>query len=163
MDLKELLLKARSYCAKDEKCRLQVRQKLTFWGATPDQAEDILQQLTDENYINEERFAREFALGKFRIIKWGKIKIAIELMRLQIPEESIRNGLDAIDMVDYESILKKILLQKSGSLNEKNKEVAKKKLATFAMSKGFEGELVWRAVKEVVERREEKGESREEK
>jgi regulatory protein len=136
---------------------------LTFWGATPDQAEDILQHLTDENYINEERFAREFALGKFRIIKWGKIKIAIELMRLQIPEESIRKGLHAIDMDDYEALLKKILLHKSGSLNEKNKEVAKKKLATFAMSKGFEGELVWRAVKEVVERREEKGESREEK
>jgi len=150
MDLKELLQRARSYCAKEEKCRLQVRQKLTFWGATPDQAEDILQQLTDENYINEERFAREFALGKFRLIKWGKIKIAIELMRLQIPEESIRNGLDAIDMDDYESLLKKILLQKSNSLHATNKEVAKKKLATFAMAKGFEGELVWKAVKELT-------------
>ena len=149
----ELLQKASSYCAKEEKCRLQVRQKLTFWGATAEQAEDILQQLADENYINEERFAREFALGKFRNNKWGKIKIAIELSRFHIPEEYIRKGLDAIDTEEYISLLKKILLQRSRSLNETNREVAKKKLATFAMGKGFEGELVWRMVKEVVERR----------
>ncbi len=145
---REILQRAQSFCARDEKCLRQVRQKLTFWGATTSQAEDILQYLTDENFINEERFAKEFARGKFRINKWGKVKIAIELMRLHIPEESIRNGLDAIDPDDYVSQLRKILLQRSKSLNESNPEVARKKLATFAMGKGFEGELVWGVVRE---------------
>ncbi|MDD5506836.1 MAG: regulatory protein RecX [Bacteroidales bacterium] len=145
---REILQRTQSFCARDEKCLRQVRQKLTFWGATASQAEDILQYLTDENFINEERFAREFARGKFRINKWGKVKIAIELMRLHIPEESIRNGLDAIDPDDYVSQLRKILLQRSKSLNESNPEVARKKLATFALGKGFEGELVWGVVRE---------------
>ena len=155
----ELLQKAKSYCAREEKCTMQVKQKLRFWGATPSQAEDILQYLKDENYINEQRFAREFALGKFRINKWGKVKIAIELMRFHIPEEAIRNGLNAIEMEDYLAVLKKIIHQRFSSLNETNPEIAKKKLATFAMGKGFESELVW----EAVERREERGERREEK
>lgn len=145
---REVLQKAQSFCARDEKCLRQVRQKLTFWGATASQADDILRYLTDENFINEERFAREFARGKFRINKWGKVKIAIELMRLHIPEESIRNGLDAIEPDEYVSQLRKILHQRSKSLNESNPEVARKKLATFAMGKGFEGELVWGAVRE---------------
>jgi regulatory protein len=145
-----MLQKAQSYCAREEKCRMQVRKKLKFWGAAPSQSEDILQHLMNENYINEDRFAMEFALGKFRINKWGKVKIAIELMRLQIPEESIRKGLDAIEPDDYRSLLKKIILQRSKSLNETNPDVARKKLATFAMGKGFEAEMVWEAVKELT-------------
>ncbi len=145
----DLLQKAQSYCARNEKCRLQVKQKLVSWGATSSQTEDILQQLKNEHFIDEERFATEFALGKFRINKWGKVKIALEMMRLQIPEEAIGKGLDAIDRDDYVSVLKKILLQRSNSLHESNREIAKKKLATFAMGKGFEGELVWRVVREV--------------
>ncbi|MBP6976942.1 MAG: regulatory protein RecX [Bacteroidales bacterium] len=146
---KELLQKAQSYCARDEKCRLQVKHKLIFWGATSVETEDILDQLMDERYIDEERFAREFAQGKFRINKWGKVKIALEMARLQIPQDAIHHGLDAIDPDDYLSVLRKILLQRLNSLHEKNKEIAKKKLATFALGKGFEGELVWRMVREM--------------
>lgn len=146
---RELLQKAQSYCARDEKCRQQVKQKLLFWGATASQSEDILQQLMNENFIDEDRFAREFALGKFRINKWGKIKIALEMMRLHIPEGSIQKGLEAIDRDDYVSMLKKILLQRLNSLHETDREVARKKLATFAMGKGFEGELVWGMVREI--------------
>ena len=146
---RELLQKAQSCCARDEKCRQQVKQKLLFWGATASQSEDILQQLMNENFIDEDRFAREFALGKFRINKWGKIKIALEMMRLHIPEGSIKGGLEAIDRDDYVSMLKKILLQRLNSLHETDREVARKKLATFAMGKGFEGELVWGVVREI--------------
>lgn len=146
----EALARAERYCAKEEKCCYQVRRKLLEWGTDQDAAEQILEHLVRENYINEERFAREYAVGKFRNNKWGRLKITNELLRFHIQDDLIEKALNEIDPSEYEVLLKKLLMARYHSLKEAKDRTASQKIATFAIGKGFEPELVWEMVKVVV-------------
>lgn len=146
----EALTRAQRYCAKEEKCRFQVRHKLLEWGTDHDTAEQILEHLIRDNYINQERFAREYAVGKFRNNKWGRFKIANELMRLHISNDVIEKALQEIDPSDYEALLNKLLMARYHSLKGTEDRTASQKIATFAIGKGFEPELVWKTVKALM-------------
>ena len=92
-----ILDKARRYCAYQERCVFDLKNKLYEWKVRPDVSARIINTLEEENYLNEERFARVFAGGKFRIKKWGRNKIMAELRARKIPDLIIQIGLDEID------------------------------------------------------------------
>jgi regulatory protein len=141
-DKKTALLKAQQYCAIQERCQQEVRDKLYDWGLHQQDVEQIIAELIGEQFIQEERFAVLFAGGKFRIKKWGKIKIKNELKRKNISSYCIKKALDAIDNETYILALDE-LLQKKAKLNkEKNKYKRFSQLAAYAVSKGYETELV---------------------
>jgi regulatory protein len=99
--------------------------------------------LIEENYLNEERFAIQYAGGKFRMNKWGKVKIKYALRQKQVSEYSIKKGLKAISEADYRKTLEKLAAEKLKSLkSEKNIFSRKKKLQDYLLQKGFEGELI---------------------
>jgi regulatory protein len=150
IDYEQALKKAQQYCAREEKCTIQVRQKLTAWGADQNDSEQILEQLIQDNYINEERFAREYSVGKFRNNKWGKVKIANELYRFHIREDFVELALQEIDRLDYEALLKKLMLTRLNSLKGLDQKTAIHKIVIFAIGKGFEAELVWRVARELA-------------
>ncbi|WP_333818679.1 regulatory protein RecX [Ohtaekwangia sp.] len=139
------------YCAYQERAHKEVRNKLYEYGLYKDEVEDILSALITEGFLNEERFAKSFAGGKFRMQHWGKVKIVNELEEKGLTKNCIRIGLKEIDDDDYLNTLKDILEKKATRLaDEQNAFVKRDKLARYAIQKGFEPDLVWEQVKQVV-------------
>ena len=147
---REAISKAQQYCSLQERCVIDIQKKLKQWGVKGVDMDDIIEQLINDNFLNEERFVDTFVISKFDLNKWGKIKIRYELVLRKIPEMLIQSGLDKIDEQEYHSVLKKIILKKKAEIKETDIYKAKKKVATFAISKGYEPELVWNAIKKLV-------------
>jgi regulatory protein len=144
----QALEKARAWCAYQERCSQDTRKKLSDWGLWGDEAEQVIAQLISEGFLNEERFAKAFAGGKFRIKKWGKRKIVSELKKKNISEPCIRRGLAVIEEAEYLATLKMLLLKKTKDAKESNPWRLKTKIVTFLVSKGYEPELVRAMLKE---------------
>lgn len=137
------LEKARQYCASDEHCLRDVKQKLLRCGCTSVGINSILQLLTEEDFINESRYALAFANGKFNLFRWGKNKIASELRMKKIPEQLIHKALGNIDTIKYRECLNTLLEKKKHDLAGEKPAVMKQKLLRFALQKGYEAELVY--------------------
>lgn len=139
--------KAEAFCVYQERCHQEVRDKLYEWGLHSKEVENIIAQLISDNFINEERFAKSYAGGKFRIKQWGRVKIRLALKQKRISEYCIRKGLAEIDGDEYLRTLQKVIADKSRTISEKNPQKRNYKLAQYAMSRGFEGDLVWELIK----------------
>jgi regulatory protein len=139
----EALIRISSFCAYQERTQQEVRDKLYGYGLHKDMAEELISKLISENFINEERFAKTYAGGKFRIKKWGRIKIKEALKAKGISEYSIRKGLLEIDATDYISTLLSLIEKRSEKEKEKNEYKRKYKIAQYLVGKGFETEMVW--------------------
>ncbi|MCL2414316.1 MAG: RecX family transcriptional regulator [Bacteroidales bacterium] len=137
-----LLAKAQKFCDYQERYQQEVRDKLYSWGTKPEEIEQIICQLVEQNYINEERFARAFARGKFRIKHWGKNKIRQELKFRKISEYCIKKGLLEIPDEDYLETLKNVIEKKSRGVKTHGR-ASLHKIAQYAISRGFESDLVW--------------------
>jgi regulatory protein len=141
-DHEYLLTKIRSFCSYQERCIHDLEEKLMEWKVGHKHVEKIIEQLIKEDYLNEERFARSFAGGKFRINHWGKTKIIYELERRQVPDLIIQIGLEEIDDEEYAETLKEILQRKSREINEKDPWKRKQKLVAFGVQKGYDYGLI---------------------
>ncbi len=140
------LKKAESYCAYQERSQQEVRDKVYSWGLHKKEVEEIISTLISTGYLKEERFASAFAGGKFRIKKWGKKKIRLALQNKQVSEPLIRKALAEIDEKDYKKTLKEVIASRSKQIKEKNVLKRKYKIASYAISRGFEPEKVWEAI-----------------
>ena len=139
----EALQKAKHFCAYQERCHSEVKEKLYSLGQYKKDVDELLSELISENYLNEERFAIHFAGGKFRIKQWGRIKIKYALKQKQISEYCIKKALSAIDESEYNRTLEKLFEQKLKTLkSEQNIFIKKRKLQDHLMQKGFESDLI---------------------
>ncbi len=145
----QALLKAASYCAYQERCHEEVKEKLAEWGVYDNDSGEILLKLIEQNYLNEERFAQAFAGGKFRVKKWGRIKITLELKARKISDYCIRSAMKEILEDDYLKTITQLAEEKYISVKDKNPLIKKNKTATFLMGKGFEGDLVWNVLRKI--------------
>jgi regulatory protein len=143
----QALIKIRDWCAYQERCQQEARDKLYDYGLKTDDVENIIAQLVNENFINEERFAIAFAGGKFRIKKWGRVKIKQELKARRVSDYCIKKGLAVIDNTEYINTLKKVLALKAKSITEKNLLKKKQKLVRYALSKGYEQDIIFDLLK----------------
>jgi regulatory protein len=137
------LKKAMKYCAFQERSQQEVRDKLYSFGLHRREVESILAELIVSGFVKEERFALAYAGGKFRMKGWGKIKIKKSLEQKKISETLIRQALKTIDERDYIQTLKKVIREKSKNVTEINPLKKNYKLAQYAISRGYEPELVW--------------------
>lgn len=144
-----MLNKARQYCSVQERCLKEVSDKLAEWKVSTSRAEKIIGTLIQEDYLNEERFARLFAGGKFRINHWGKTKIIWELKKKQVPDLIIQIGLEEIDDEEYMATLKDLLRKKGREVNESQPAKRRKKLTDFALQRGFHFNIIQRALGEI--------------
>ena len=142
--------KIQHYCAYQERSHKEVRNKLYEYGLFSNQVEDLLSELITEGFLNEERYAKAFAGGKFRIKKWGKIKIIHALEAQGLNKNCIKTGLKEISPEDYHKTLSDLLTRKNELLSEDNDFVRRDKLAKYAIQKGYESDLVWRFLKEEI-------------
>jgi regulatory protein len=138
------------YCAYQERSHQEVKNKLYDLELSTEEVEEMISHLITEGYLNEERFAKAFAGGKFRLKNWGKIKIINALEAKGLTKNCIRIGLQEIDETDYRKTIELLLLKKAEQTDEENPYVRREKLATYIIQKGFEPELVWEIVKKTI-------------
>jgi regulatory protein len=144
------LPKIKQYCAYQERCHKEVREKLYSFGLNKIEVGEIVSTLINENYLNEERFAIQFAGGKFRMKQWGKNKIKQALTFKQVSDYCIKKALKEIDDLSYEKTFTKLAEQKLKTLkSERNIFVKKRKLQDFLLQRGFESDLIKEAVKNI--------------
>jgi regulatory protein len=142
--------KIEGYCAYQERSHEEVRNKLFQFGITSSDADEIITALILDGFLNEERFAKAYAGGKFRLKKWGRLKIENALEKKGVSKNCIRSGLKEIDEEDYLFTLRQILEGKAENIEEENLYVKRDKLSQFAILKGYEPELVWKLLKEIL-------------
>ena len=148
-DIKRSKFLIRNYCAKSDRCQFQVLEKLKAYRVSDGVSEDILIELIQEDYVNDQRFADSFCSGKFKIKKWGRKKIVFELKKLKISRVCIDSALKTIDFDDYISVANDLIQKKSLTLKDKNIFTKKKKLADYMMRKGYESEFVWDCIRQL--------------
>lgn len=139
-----------NFCAYQERCHKEVEKKLYDLKMIPAAKEKIILHLIHHNFLNEERFAKAFARGKFNIKKWGKLRIANELKFRDISAYTIKVALKEISEIDYAETLTKIAVKKLATIKEANTFKKKNKLSTFLISKGYENQLVYEVVNNLV-------------
>lgn len=143
MDKKTALAKAESWCAYQERAHVEVRNKLFEWGVYPSEVDQIISTLIGDNFLNEERFAMAYASGKFRIKKWGRIKIKYALKLKKITPKLIQKALQSIDDEDYMAVLRHEVEKKASTIRESDANKRKFKIVAFLVGRGFERDLIF--------------------
>ncbi|MFN0174565.1 MAG: regulatory protein RecX [Saprospiraceae bacterium] len=138
----EALQKMEHFCAYRERCPKEVLSKLSEFGLSPTDVEQIFKVLHEDKFFNEERFAMAFAGGKFRYNNWGRVRIRQELRMRDISPALVNQALDSIDQAEYEALLQKLLDKKRQQYAKDGN--AREKTAASLVRAGFEMELVFR-------------------
>ena len=137
-----LLNKAATYASRCEHCESEVREKLSTWGGTSEETDEIIAYLIEERYIDNQRYANSYTKDKFRFNHWGKYKISMMLRSKDISNEIIEDALCQIDEEEYLDKLQQILHDKLRSLKYSSEYEKKGKLFKFAQSRGFESNAI---------------------
>lgn len=144
----QALQKIRHYCAYQERCHSEVKEKLYGFGLHKPDVEKIIGSLIEDDFLNEERYAIQFTGGHFRMKKWGKVKIKYALQQKKVSEYCIKKALNTIDEDDYAQALAALISQKLKTLKaQKNMFIRKRKLQDFLTQKGFESDLIFAALR----------------
>ena len=143
----QVLDKMAKYCAYQERCVKEVTDKLNTFEISQKAKDEILRYLIDNRFVDDERYAHAFVRGKINQSGWGLNKIRFHLMRKGIANEIIEDALQGSDEDAYRQRLIDILKAKAKTVKAENDFEKKRKLAAYAMQKGFEGSLVWEVIK----------------
>ena len=148
--IEEIKKKLEYFCVYQDRCHKEVESKMKEFKLIPEARELILLHLLQENFLNEERFAKNFARGKFRIKKWGKNRIVRELKFRDISAYNIKSALKEIDEEEYLKTIFEITEKRNEVISETNQYKRKKKLIDFLLRKGYETDLIFKTVAEVL-------------
>lgn len=146
----EALLKLQNYCAYQERCHQEVRQKLKEMHMIPEVIDTIIVHLLEHNFLNEERFAKTFVSGKFRIKKWGKYRLTSALKKKDVSKFNINLAISQIPNTEYIDVFNDLAKKKANSIKEKDIWKKKKKLVDYLLYRGWESHLVYDKVNELI-------------
>ncbi len=141
--------KIKYYCAYQERSHSEVKQKLYGFGLYKNEVEELLSKAIEEDYLNEERFAEQFAGGKFRMKHWGKIKIVYELRQKGVSSYNINKALKAIPDADYNHALQQLAESKWQQLKGEHYITKQAKATSYLLQKGYEAALVQQVLKQI--------------
>ncbi|MDC1276899.1 RecX family transcriptional regulator [Algibacter sp.] len=147
--VQEATRKLEHYCAYQERCHKEVRQKLISMHMIPEAIDVIIVHLLEHNFLNEERFAKTFVRGKFRIKAWGRRRLSFELKKKDIGKVNLNQALAEIDDVEYIQLFNALAEKKANSITETNIYKKKKKLIDYLLYRGWETHLVYEKAKEL--------------
>ena len=149
--VKEVLVKITRLCSRSEQCSNEIRKKIINAGVEEDLADEMVQSLIEENYLNDELYVKAYVADKFKFNKWGKIKMRHYLRLKGLPDEVIAIGLDEIDKEKYKAVLIKTMKDKAKTIKKKNKFEKMGQIIRFTQNRGFEPELIHRYMNLVLE------------
>ncbi|WP_417613244.1 regulatory protein RecX [Owenweeksia hongkongensis] len=145
--IQEAREKIRAFCAYRERSQYEVRERLYEYGLYTDAVNQEISSLIQENFLNEERFARAFVRGKFSIKKWGRVKIKQALYPHQLSDYILKKAFSEIEEDQYLKTLQEVIEKKAASVKIKNGFERNGKIAQYVISRGFEPSLVWEMIK----------------
>lgn len=146
----EAVKKMEGYCTYQDRCHKEIIAKLGEMDMIPEAIDHILGELIRENYLNEERFAKSFARGKFNIKKWGKNRIVSELKQREISKYNINTALGEITDEDYRNTFNALAQKRLAEIKERNLQKRRKKLADYLLYRGWESGMVYEKVFELI-------------
>jgi regulatory protein len=148
---KQALLKMEKYCAYQERCYSEAEEKLRHLGLYGNDAGEVLIELSQKGFLDEERFAGSFCRGKHRLKKWGRLKIIRELKLRRVSEYCIKSGLKEIDRNEYRNNLQELAEKKWNLLSgEKSHLIRYKKTGSYLFAKGYEPDLIKDILEELL-------------
>ena len=150
LDLKITINRLEKYCSYSEKCKSDIVKKLYEWKVFHNH-DEIINHLIDHNYINEERYALLYCMGKFNSRRWGKIKISNYLLKKGIKNEDIQNAITQISDEKYNKSLTDLINYKSNQISDNNIYNKNSKIAKYLYQKGYELDLIWKKIKIISE------------
>lgn len=142
--------KMENFCAYQERCHKEVRAKLKEMKMIPQAIDTIMVHLIEQNFLNEERFARAFVRGKFRIKKWGKNRLKRELKLREISDYSIKKAFEEINEDDYKTTLDDLIQKRIGQIKETNTYKKRKKVADYLLYRGWESHLIYEKLNDYI-------------
>lgn len=148
--IQEATKKIESYCAYQDRCHKEVVSKLKDMGMIPLAVDTIIAQLIEDRFLNEERFAKSFARGKFNIKKWGKNRIVRELKFRNISKYNITTALKEIESEAYLTTLDDLAHKRLQQITDTNIQKRRKKLADYLLYRGWESHLVYEKLYELI-------------
>ncbi len=140
--LEEIQQKMADFCVYQDRCYTDVEKKFRDFDLIPEAKDHILLFLLENNFLNEERFALNFARGKFNQKQWGKNRIQRELKLRKIQPRLIQQALDQLDFEDYYTTLQSLYVKKKREIKESNPYKKRQKIYQHLLYKGFESELI---------------------
>ncbi len=146
----QALAKAQKSCAYQERCQSEMLQKIISWGMSPEESLEVIAELISEGFINEERYAKAFARGKFKIKYWGRNKIIAELKKNKISTPCIQSGLKEIDEEKYLEVLKKLIIKKLEEVKAKNAIEKKHKTIRYLLGRGYEYDIIKDTMESII-------------
>src|SRR5690606_37513522 len=111
--------------------------------------EEVISELIQTNFLNEERFAIAYTLGKFRMKNWGRLKIKQGLKLKRVSEKLITKALKQLDGDEYYITLTKVLEKKSALLKEKDPFKKRSRLFQYASGRGVESDLILESLRDL--------------
>ena len=148
--LQEATKKLEHYCAYQERCHQEVQQKLESMHMIPEAIDIIIVHLLEHNFLNEERFAKTFVSGKFKIKKWGRRRLSFELKKKDVGKVNINQALAEIENTEYTEVFNELAEKRLLSIKETNKFKKKKKLIDYLLYRGWESHLVYEKANELI-------------
>ena len=149
ISLSEIVQKLEYYCSYQERCHVEVKEKLKGFAISSEEKDQIIVHLINENFLNEERFASVFSISKFHQKKWGKIRIKNELKTRKISDYLITKSLKEIPLEEYETAFQTLAEKHWDANTEKNPLKRRKKFCDYLLRKGWESDLVYEKVKQL--------------
>ena len=143
MTVSEATKRIEYYCAYQERCHKEVQLKLKKMGMIPKAMDKIIVHLIEHNFLNEERFAKAFVRGKFRIKKWGKNRLVRELKFREVSKYSIESGLREINPEEYLEVLDDLVKKRIAQVKERNPYKKKRKVTDYLLYRGWESHLIY--------------------
>lgn len=134
------------FCTYRERCHKEVREKLKSLNMILEAQDQIISQLLEQDFLNEERFAKIFVQDKFRIKKWGKYRLVRELKYRQISEYLIKKSLKQIDEKEYQETFQNLLEKRLDTISETHPLKIKRKVADYLLRKGYESSMIYESL-----------------
>ncbi len=147
----QALAKAMQLCSLREYAASEIEDKLDKWGIAVSDRQIVIEHLRKEKYIDDFRLARYYTKDKLHFNKWGKIKIRIMLQQKGIHDEAIRSAFSELDMDEYYKILMEEIIKKRKTIKDEDEYTLKAKLIRFGTGRGFETDLVYRILEEIMD------------
>ena len=148
--VQEATRKLEHYCAYQERCHQEVRNKLETMYMIPEAIDVIIVHLLEHNFLNEERFAKTFVSGKFRIKAWGRRRLTFELKKKDIGKVNINQALAEIENTEYIEVFNDLAEKRVKLIKENNIFKKRKKLIDYLLYRGWESHLVYEKAYELI-------------
>ena len=150
MEREIAMKRAASFCAESERNVAEVERKLRKWGVDDDDIDSIIDRLKSDDFLNEERYCKAYINDRFKLNHWGKVKIRYELGKRDVDRQYIDAALADIDDDEYIEVLKEVVEAKRRTLKETDTYSASAKILRYALTRGFESDIVRKVIKDFV-------------